>query len=68
LRARQENRLFDYIATSPAQVLIDWNWIKIWHDIPPIRRTFALAVDDPQANLSVLIRRQGRLDHLIRPQ
>jgi hypothetical protein len=61
LRARLENRLFDYIEKSSAQALVDWNCFKKWNEMPAIRRSFDLVVDSPETNLAVFLRRQGPL-------
>jgi hypothetical protein len=52
-----EGRAPEYIADSPIEYVADWNGVLDWMNQPAIRRSFKVLVDDADANLAVLQRR-----------
>jgi hypothetical protein len=56
--ATRVGRIPEYILEQPIQILADWAEITKWADIPVLAGHFDVVVNDPEANLGVLKRRQ----------
>jgi hypothetical protein len=57
LRARSEERIFEYLLERPTMYLVDWVGIATWLDDPRLGRHFDLLLLDEAQNLAVLRRR-----------
>ncbi len=59
LDARIDDRIHAYTASCGAEYIIDWYGLRSWMVHAPMSRAFAIHVEDPDANLTVLRRLEG---------
>jgi hypothetical protein len=62
LHAALELRTPSYIAASKLDAVIDWYGNARWMAYPPVAKTFRVAEDDAEKNLTVLVRIGSSLD------
>jgi hypothetical protein len=56
-----KGHVLDYVVASEIDYLADWNGIASWTDrpVPAFAEAFEVVIDDPEANLGVLARRDA---------
>jgi hypothetical protein len=57
LRARQRNRLPEYIYNKKVMYLADWTTMAEWIENPVMNKNFTMIVNDPVLNLTVFKRK-----------
>jgi len=58
--ATREKRIPEYVVGLPVRYLADWASLSEWTTLPVIDEHFELIVNDPQLDLAVFRRREGR--------
>jgi hypothetical protein len=57
LRARQRNRLPEYVYNKKVMYLVDWTTMAGWIEDPVMNKNFTMIVNDPVLNLTVFKRK-----------